>query len=280
MKTILVPTDFSKNASNALNYAISIAKKEKAKIILLHAYNIVYLSSDMPIEYFAEELFSAERAAKKQLDALSIRVNKSGLKCETINKQGAPVDIIIDSIKNKKPEFIVMGTKGASGIKEVFMGSNTAKVIAKATCPVIAVPERASFDGMKKIAYATNYSFSNFADLKQLVNLAKIFKSRIKLIHVADKEYTQRDYMTRFTEKVKQKVKYKYISAQLLESTDIEKKLEQYIKKESVSILAVSTKHRNLIERLFEKSITQKLAFHTKVPLLAFHHKQESVILI
>lgn len=283
MKTILVPTDFSKNANNALKYAVSLAKKAKAKIILLHAYHAVYFSSDVPIEYFSEQLFSIELAAKKQLEALAAKVTKSGLKCEIINKQGLPVDSIIGCIKDKRADLLVMGTQGASGLKEVLVGSNTASVIGKATCPVITVPAKASFDGMKKIGYATNYRSSDLTALKQLVALAKVFKSRIKLIHIADGEYTlthEKEYMEEFTEKIKSKTNYNHISTRLLESSDVEKKLEQYLKKESVNLFVVSTKHRNLIERFFGKSITKKLAYHSKVPLMVFHHKKKDIVFI
>jgi len=74
---ILVPTDFSKNAANALNYAIAIAKKGKAKIILLHAFNRVYLSPDIPMEYFAVELSAIELAAEKNLKALCDKIKKA-----------------------------------------------------------------------------------------------------------------------------------------------------------------------------------------------------------
>lgn len=284
MKTILVPIDFSKNADNALNYAISLAKKEKAKIILLHAFNIAYLSPDVPIEYFSEHFSAIEQESKKKLDALCLKIRKSGIiKCESIHEEGFTVDIILDAIKKKKVSMVVMGTQGASGIKEVLMGSNTAKVISKASCPVIAVPEKASFDGIKRIVYATDYRSSDIVALKQLVDIAKVFKSWINVVHIADGEYVRENeekYIEKFAKKVKQKIDYKNISFQLLYSKDIEKKLEQYIKKESVSILAMSTKHRNLIEQLFGRSITKKLAYHTGIPLIAFHYKQKSVVLI
>lgn len=283
MKTILVPTDFSKNANNALNYAIAMAKKEKAKIILMHAYDIIYLSADAPMEYYAEGLEATKNATQKMLSTLASRMEKSRIKYEIVNLQGLPVDSIVDIVKQKKVDFVIMGTKGASGLKEVLIGSNTEKVIAKASCPVIAVPEKASFNGVKKIAYATNYRSSDFVVLKQLVKLAQTFKSGIKLVHIANGEYTlihEKEYMKNFIEKVKQKTHYNRISSELLENEDIGKTLAQYIKKESVDILAVSTKHRSLFERLFSKSITKKLAYHTKVPLMVFHHKQESIVFI
>lgn len=283
MKTILVPTDFSKSANNALNYALAIAKREKAKIILMHAYDIIYLSENAPLEYYAEGLEATKDAAQKMLDTLVARIEKLRVKYEAINLQGLPVDSVISLAKKKKVDFVIMGTRGASGLKEVLLGSNTAKVIAKAPCPVIAIPEKATFKGIKKIAYASNYRSSDVITIKQLLVLAKIFKSRIRLVHITNGEYTlayEKEYMKNFVDKIKERTKYNHITAELLESSDVEKMLEKYIKKESIDLLAVSTKHRNFLERIFGTSITKALAYHSKVPLVTFHYKHKSVVFV
>ena len=129
MNTILVPTDFSKNAKNALDYAIVLAKKESAKIILVHAFHVLYITPDLPVEFLADEIDIVETTANKQLKVLSEKVKSENLECEIINKQDFILDLILDVTKIKKPNLIVMGTKGASGLEEVFMGSNTAKII-------------------------------------------------------------------------------------------------------------------------------------------------------
>ncbi len=284
IKKILVPTDFSPNAHNALMYAVSIAKKERAKIILLHVFSINYISSEVPIEYFAEELAVTGNEAAKQLNTLSKEVKKTGkINCETINRQGIAVDTIVDTIKKKQIDLVVMGTKGASGIKEILMGSNTSKVISKASCPVIAVPEKAVFQGIKKIVYATDYHLSDVVNLKQLAGMAKVFRAKLNVVHIANDQYTKREeekHMDKFAKKVEQKIHYSNISHKLLHGFDIEKKLQQYLKRESANLLATSTRYRSLIEKLFGSSITKKIAYHTKVPLIAFHYKQESVVFI
>jgi nucleotide-binding universal stress UspA family protein len=277
MKTILVPTDFSRSANNALDYAVEIAKKEKAKIILLHAYDIVYISPDTPIQYFDMELTDIKGAAQKRLVKLSAIVESATkIKCEILNLQGLPVDLIADTVKSKKINLVVMGTKGASGISEVLIGSNTARVIGKAMCPVIAVPSRARFTGLKKIVFATDYHEKDLVALKQLTEIAGMFKSKISVVHVADEEYTEvteKEYIDKFEKKARKNVNYKPISFKLLKNEKIEKALEKEIKKESPGLLAMSTKNKNFMERLFGKSITKKLAYHTRIPLIVFHYK-------
>ncbi len=284
MNTILVPTDFSQNAKNALNFAIGIAKKGKAKIILLHAYNITYLSPDMPLDYLSEQLSSAELESARILNVLCEKVKKENkITCEFVNQEGLAIDVILDTVKNKNPNLVIMGTKGATGLKEVLIGSNTAKVMGKAACPVIAIPEKATFDLMKKIVYATDYHPSDITALNKLVEFAKIFKSKIKVLHITNTDDlmdVEEKRMLNFKKKVIAKLDYAGISFQLLYAKNIEKKLEKYVKDESINLLAMSTRYRNLIERLFGKSLTKKLAYHTKVPLMAFHYKPAPLVFI
>jgi nucleotide-binding universal stress UspA family protein len=276
MKTILVPTDFSKNAGNALDYAIAIAKKEKAKIILLHAFNISYINGDAPVNYFAEQLAVVEEAAAKRLKALQSKVQKSKVICETINREGNVIDIVPLVVKKNKIDLIIMGTKGASGVKEILIGSNATKVMSNARCPVIVVPEKASFAGIKKIAFATDYHSGDVAALKTLSDIAKVFNSVIKVVHVTDGLHIREKediYLKKLEKKVKQKVNYKKIGYQLLCNSEVENELEQFVKKETIDLLGVSTKDRNMFEKLFGKSITKKLSYHIKVPLIVFHYK-------
>jgi nucleotide-binding universal stress UspA family protein len=282
MKTILVPTDFSKNAKNALIYAIEIAKKMKAKIIVLHVPYDTFIITDAV--FISKQILAMDRKAKKGLADLSALVENTGnIKCEMLNIQGFTIEVILETIKKKKVDMIVMGTKGASGIKEVIMGSNTAKVIEKATCPVIAVPSKAVFEGFKKITYATNYILSDFLALKQLVAIASVFKSQINVLHVADLEHhpeTEEELMQEFMKMAKKKINYPKITYQLIYNIEIELQLEKYLKEKTTSLLVMSTHYRNIIDKVFGKSITKKLALHSKVPLMVFHYKQEPLVLI
>lgn len=276
MKAILVPTDFSKSAKKALVYAIPLAQKEKATIILLHAFNLVYISPDTPVQYFDEELMSVRKASQKKLDALCTFVSKKKVKCETINMQGMVIDTIQETIKKKKIDLVIMGTKGASGISEILIGSNAAKVISKASCPVIAVPEKVSFKGVKKIVFATDYHAKDLLALKQLVELTRSFKPVLNIVHIADGEFTdetEEDYLKRFEKKVKEKISYKKISFQLLFNNKVEKAIEGYINKQSADLLAVSTGGKILIDRILGENTTKKLVYHTKVPMIIYHTK-------
>jgi len=284
MKTILVPTDFSKNASYALNYAIELAKQENAKLILLHAYHIDYTNSYVPANLIEKEIQEAEQKSNAHLKTLTTKVTHAGnIKCEYISTQDFAVDAILSTIKEKNIDLVVMGTKGASGLTEVIFGSNTAKVIEKATCPVIAVPENALFKTIKKITYASDYHNSDMEALKKVLELAKPFKAQLNVLHITEKKHLtgdEKQKMQKFMDEVQKKIKYNNLSFQVLHGEDIEQKLEEYLEDESTDLLVMSTHHRNLLDKLFNTSITKKLAFHTKVPLMAFHYKKKESLII
>ncbi len=281
MKTILVPTDFSENADNALNYAIELAKKEKAKIILLHAFHVTYVYPDVPMQYLNEQIQSVEQLASNQLKVLCEKVEKSEkLICEIINKESLAVDLILETIEKKKPSLVVMGTKGANGIKEVFIGSNTGKIVVKAKCPVIVVPEKASFNPIKNITYATDYNLTDFYALEKLVEIAKLFNAKITLLHVGFEFFsheTEEDFMNTFKSKVNNEILYNKMDFKLVYGKDLIDVLEDYVKHESPDLISMSANYKNLFDKVFGTSLTKKMAYHTKIPLLVFHYKQVPV---
>ncbi len=278
MKTILVPTDFSKNAENALTYAIQLAKKEEFKILLFHAFHYNYSVIDTAPEIVLEQSIFIQEGIEKRLKTLAQKTaNKNHITCEYLNEQGLLADKIEEIVKNKKIDLIVMGTQGATGLKEIFMGSNTARVIANVACPVIAVPAKSTFKKIKKIIYATDYQIHDIDALQELILLATNFEARIEVLHIANGKFTHIEEikrMEKFKEKVEKKIQSDYISFNFLFGLEINDIIKEYLEETSINMIAVSTKHRGLFERIFgSSSITKKIVNHTKIPLIAFHHK-------
>jgi nucleotide-binding universal stress UspA family protein len=148
MKTIIAPVDFSDNAINALQFAIELAKRVPAKLTILTA-----------VQNKQEE----EKAEKKfaMLEAKLKKSTVSKLNYEIVTMQGSFLSVMKKAIAAMNPDLIVMGTKGASGLKRILIGSNTVNVISKTKQPVLVIPESARFGnflrkGKSKIVLATN----------------------------------------------------------------------------------------------------------------------------
>lgn len=284
MKTILVPTDFSRSADNALAYAVAFSKATNAKLILLHAFIVDYPESDIPGEIVTEEISRAQRKADQRLKSMCLELSKSnGIRCSYISKEGEAMDVILEVSRKVHPGFIIMGTKGASGIKGVVFGSNTAAVIEKSTHAVIAIPDGVKFNGVKKITYATNYYTNELYAIRKLVEIADSLGASINILHVADGEYIpegENETLRQFVLNVSKRFKYKKFFFQLIYGKSVENGLKRYLEKNSTDLLAMSTQYRSLWGKLFGKSITRKMAYNVNVPLLAFHHKKESVMAV
>lgn len=278
MKTILVPTDFSKNAENALDYAIQLAKKEEFKILLFHAFHYNYSGIETSPEIVLEQSIFVQEGIEKRLKTLAQKTaNKNHISCEYINEQGLLTDKLEEVVKKKKIDLIVMGTQGATGLKEIFMGSNTARVISNVTCPVVAVPAKSTFKKIKKIIYATDYQNYDIDALQELIAIANNFEASIEVLHIANGKFSHLEEikrMEKFQEKVEKKIVSDVISFNFLFGLEINDIIEEYLEETTINMIAVSTKHRGLFERIFgNNSITKKIVNHTKIPLIAFHHK-------
>lgn len=286
MKTILVPTDFSPNAENALNYAIAIAGKYNARIIVFHAWQIVYPTVDIPIpgELISSQMHDAELNAIANMKPLCHNAHAAGIAdCDQVNRQGDLVRLIPEIIKEYHVDMVIMGTRGAKGFKEVLLGTNTAKIIREVECPVIAVPEKATFKGMSHITYATDYNSSDLSILKKVVDLAKTFQARLTLLHISDEHYpisSAEHIMKIFAEKVQGRVNYDRIDFKVINADNAEETLDEYVKRKHADLFVMSAMHRDIFDKLFGKSMTEKAAYHTRMPLMAFHHKENKVIFI
>lgn len=284
-KTILVPTDFSENANNAIKYAITFAERNKNKLLFFHVSSMPNIHPEASLSSYkaiiqAEEkkhLEKLEKLISKNYASSSVNADVEGFECFV--KTGFVVDEIIDIIKEKDVEMIIMGTQGASGIKEFFLGSHTASVIEKVVCPVFAIPEKATFREIKKIVFATDYYDSDFMAIRQLVKIASAFNAEIVIIHISDGEYTksrEEELLSWYKEMVNEKVKYKKISYQLFANNNIYEGLYSFLENFGADVISMSTQRRNFLEKLFGSSLTKKMAYHTRVPLLAFHASEPS----
>lgn len=276
MNTIIVPTDFSKNAENALTFAIAIAKKNESKIVVVHTNHYDMAASTIPPELEAQQFIQLQKLTKDKLEAIQKEVISKGVECKTALEIGPLNDVLDEIATRKRAKLIVMGTQGASGLQETFLGSNTGSAINNTKTPVLAVPEDYTFNDFEKVVFTTNYERRSAMDFKHLINLIELFRSNIKILHVANGElnYAEEEkLLTTFENEMKEKYPSVNISSQLMYGEETENIMTDFIKREYVNLVCFTTKHRSLLERIFGKSsITKKMIYHSSVPILAFPH--------
>ena len=276
MNHILVPTDFSENARNALQFAYNLARAVDARIYLFHTYHIPYIHAEMPAGMYQTAINEAEQEAKQNMEKLANDVLKQGTD-EVVPftydcKLGFAVEEILNYAEEQKVDMILMGTQGINGVADVIFGSITSSIVDKAECPVLAVQENSAYREIKNVAFATSYDKSDLKALQDLVDFVTPFNAAIKVVHVNEEgESIEKRQEEEFKEKISGKIEYNKLEFEVCQADDVAQGINRYVDEHDIDIIAVMKKKRGMFHNLFHRSITRKMAFHAKVPLLAYH---------
>jgi nucleotide-binding universal stress UspA family protein len=268
MKTILVPTDFSNNANNAIKYANDFAQLTNSKIVLLHAYKPLVGQYSIIPGIVAEDIAIEKNNSQKKLEKLRskfLKANNIGLV-----KIGDPIEEIIEAANKNKSQLIIMGTHGSSGLRRVLFGSNTSDVISKSNVPVLAIPQRYRFKKINTIVYATDLK-NTINELKHIIPIAKQLDATIEVLNL-DYSYKGNDEKKLIIEKKIKTLSYKKIKLigqkATLEKTMIEQ-VKNYLVKRKPQILVMFPENKAWYDKILLSSKTEELANQLKLPLLS-----------
>lgn len=272
MNNILVPTDFSSCADNALEHAIRLAEKYKAKLTVITAYHVPSAGGASVLVNLEEDL---RETAEEQLKELGekIREEHPSLELSLFSSYNLPINAVLKVIKEKYVDAVVMGTTGATGAKEVFIGSTTASLINKVKVPIFAIPEHYKSTELNKIFLATDLKDIKKSDSLDFVkNLAKTYDAKVEVMNVAEKPNPDESFEI-ISEAIEMDNEFVGIKHHFnfLESDNVESAILDFVD-ESDSLIAVINRERGFFDRLFHKSISKKLAMHSPVPILILHN--------
>jgi nucleotide-binding universal stress UspA family protein len=275
MLNILVPTDFSPLSKVAIQYAIRIANQLNGVVTLLHVITIsqpVRVSMHEKLRELDEDML---RRSEKDLEKLAYSAmdkltTDRPIQYSVVRGSDFSAELMKECTR-LRTHIVVMGTNGASGLKKAMVGSNTTSVIQISDLPVLAVPDKAKFRGFKDIIYACDLKNPE-KELKILSTYASRFASTIHLVHVASNGDHVDDLEEKLADVIK-KSKVKNVCGVVLVDHDVEGAIEQYISVNKADLLAMFTHKVSFYEKLFDRSMTRKVAFHSLVPLLAFKQR-------
>ncbi|HEU5148694.1 MAG TPA: universal stress protein [Chryseosolibacter sp.] len=272
MVNILVPTDFSQLSKSALKYAIKIANKLGGNVTVLHVMTMTRALRISVSEKILSPAHDMIGAAEEELEVM-IRTLSEQYKAITPIKyhvvRGAYFpSTLLREARRLHSGLVVMGTRGATGITKTFLGSNTNSVIEVSHVPVLAVPEKADFKGFRNVVYASD--LRNLEDeLTMLIRYIEKFESTIHLLHIVPPGEQVEEVESRI-EAVLESFPYKNIITLVLVDHDINAAVDQYVEVSKADVLAMFTHEISFFEKVFDRSMTRKMAFHSRVPLLAF----------
>ena len=264
MNTILVPTDFSDTSKNALKVACAIAKRNDASILIYHTYGVPHSSSTVMIDLTDVIKDAAEKEMKEFLE--DIQKTCKGVDIDHKCVYGQFLDLVID--KSKEVNLIVMGTSGASGMEEIFLGSNTANLIKEVETPILAIPSNFEAKAFKRALISLDTNNKNTqGNVEYLVKMMTILGiENTEILNIQKEDETDEMAIEGFIKKVNTAfgdINHKFT---FLGNDDIEKAILNHAKKND--LIVVLSKSYNFFAKLFHKSISKKLAMHSQNPLL------------
>ncbi len=278
MMHILVPTDFSENAWNALKYGVSLYKDIECTFHLLHINPIPAYSAAGTSVRVSSRMVEANvlSSSKVSFDQLLMRIDKIVTSKKhsfvTITSHNFFVESIKRHVENKKIDLIIMGTKGASGLKEVTMGSNTGDVLTKVKCPLMAVPENTVYKIPKEIAFPTDYHLSyDLKVLDTLINMANMYKSSLRVLHISKKGERLSDVQTENKEFLKDYLQDVDHSFHSLTGSDLETAVQCFTESRDIDMIAMVAKNLNFFQRILFRPKVEQISYHTDIPFLVLH---------
>jgi nucleotide-binding universal stress UspA family protein len=274
MYKILVPTDFSPAAGVAVKFAFELSKNfNEAELTIFHTIEVSDVGSGVVHE--VEDILIKEAEAELKSTAKMIAGNTTtGVHVQYDLVMGSFSEEIKKKCRGKEADLIIMGTKGAGGIEKIMLGSNATRVMEETTeCPVLVIPENTPISPIKRIVYA-----SDLEGLKDeaaiVIAFAKLLNAHVDILHITEnkEELQDIDPIKKAYELVLQH-NYSAISFNQAYSLDILEGIESYVHETKAGMVAMFSRRKSFFERLFDKSYTREMAFHTHTPLLSIPYE-------
>ena len=278
MKNILIPTDFSENAWNALLYGISFFKKTHCTFHIVHINSINTNTSGETAMFLSPEILeeSILVESKEKLNRLMSKIEHLPLNVKhefkTIALYGFLTDHIKQQVKEKKIDLIIMGTKGSTGLKSVSIGSNTGDVITKVPCTILAVPEHAVYSGIKEIGFPSDFQITyDHKILETLKDVLLLKKSALRLLYIS----LRNEKLSPIQENNKRILMEHYkdieCSFHVVTGKKIDESIQCFTESRNLDMLVMVAKNLNFLERILFRPTVEKISYHTKVPFLVIH---------
>lgn len=274
MKNIILPTDFSENAWNAIAYAAQLFKNEKCVFHLLNSYQLPPYGSDYtaPEPSAAMQLESIKEASIVGLEKVKERIDKElSTPNHTVSQISSfnTLTVAMEELHDQHDiDYIVMGTKGATGAEKILFGSNTVRVLNNAKAPVLAIPDNFDFKAPREILFPSDYDITfKQSHITPILDIATQYESVVNSLHVykdvklTEKQLDNRNEMEELFKQVTLKLHHE-------KDQKIPKAIDNFLSKEDITLLVMINNKHTFFENLFFKNKINEIGFNLNVPFL------------
>ena len=289
MKKILVPTDFSEQAGYAADVACQLAARSGGELIIMHildntglfdfyAGNSSYPLMGNPVsidldQQFLEMLY---KNSEEKMNTFIEKHKKEGLNITSKIKVGSTFFYMTEEIEEENIDLVVMGSKGASGIEEVLIGSNTEKMVRHAKCPVFTVKSKTDINSIKDIVFATSFREEELEAVRELIKLQKILDGKLHLVRINTPDHFETDRKTR--ERAQKFVENAAITDYTINiyNDKVEEDGIMFFAEDiNADMIALATHGRTGILHLLSGSIAEEVVNHAKRPVWTLRLKSK-----
>ena len=277
-RRILLPTDFSKNALNAIRYALALYKEVPCDFYMLNAFRIGGYSVDSlsppdpeDIAYKAA-LEESEKGLAELLDTLYLHFDNPRHTYHTIATHNSLLFAIKSTIAQYDIDLVVMGTKGVTGAESIIFGTNTVNVMEGVTqCPVLAVPQDYRYSLPREIAFPTDYKVSyRKRELKYLLEIARLHKASIRVLHIKKEDKLDREQVSNL-ELLTAILEGSDHTFHSLDDMKVHKGIGAFVESRESEMIALVNRRHTFLGRILAKPLVQELGYHYSIPVLALN---------
>ncbi|AXO78922.1 universal stress protein [Olleya aquimaris] len=279
MKTILLPTDFSDNSWNAIQYALNFYKHINCTFYLLHVNRLsdtitndnVYLSTIDVID----EMYI--KPSKKQLNKLLKKIATSFPENTkhtfyTISDHNFFIDSVRKHVEEKKIDLIVMGTKGASGLQKYILGTNTGDIITKVHCNTLVIPEQAKYTTVNEVAFPTDFlQFYGSHTLQPISDILEQQKATVRVLHITKKQKDLNEDQKQNKDFLEDYFSQFISSFHFLTNTKVEAAVQCFVESRNIDMIAMVAKNLNYFQQILFHNKVEDISYQTTVPFLVLH---------
>lgn len=278
MKNILIPTDFSQNSWNAIEYALNFFEDHSCNFYLLHVNTISSIITSDTSNISTQEIIEDTliKPSKIKLKKILKRISASSLKANhrffTLTDYNFFIESIRMHVEVKEIDLIVIGTKGATGLKKLVIGSNAASVVTRVQCTTLVVPENATFKRPKEIAFPTDFtSFYSSGLLKPVLKILDLLKASIRVLHINKRNYELNDDQKKNKDILEDFFNHYTHSFHFITNKNIEAAIQCFVESRDIDLIVMVAKNLNYFQRILFHPLVEEITYHTEIPFLILH---------
>ncbi|WP_264565625.1 universal stress protein [Flavobacterium sp. N3904] len=272
MKRILIPTDFSKYANQAIEVGAQIAKKNNCEIVLINMLELpTHMNDAVSGETSIPEIMLFKRKAEEMLKSIKDRDYLQGITITEVVRLDSAYEGISNYSNNNDIDLIIMGSHGTSGIEEILIGSNTEKVVRLSKIPVLVIKKEVKDFDVRTILFASDFSEEIKKPFQKFLAVTKFFDAKLNLVMICTPnsfkstlvaEKIMKDFVAEF--------EMPEHTLNIYNDTNIEKGISNYSNRIDADLIGICTHGRTALTHFFNGSVTEDLVNHISRPVITF----------